>query len=376
MGYGDPGTAAFSYSTIGSSGSSGQLPSYAGNRNSPYRSNYVYGSKAALQQLRVAMAKLLYTPSSLKSILCVGDSQTAGVNGGPGVTDWPISLRKLLSVNGFQIGGTGWVIIGNNATPDPRWTFTGGSWTGVGNKGQWLTAPANGATATFTSDLPGTVAEVCVSDSAGTWTVTIDGVAQTGITTGGTSTWKVVTYSGLSNAPHTIVLTATAFANASVAAARVRGTGGVQITNNGVSGAWATDWVASSNGAVWYNLFKTTASYEPSPALTIVMVGGNDALNAQTTAQMKTSLQAVVQAYQAVSPVVMAWYTPSTIATTYTSVAYDVADATNTVLIDNTDSLTDLATMVGFGLNSGDNIHPNATGYQYVARTMYNALTS
>jgi lysophospholipase L1-like esterase len=366
------------------------LPAYAGFRGRPYDAvRSVYGGDASTRlPIRAALGKAL-AGTALVPIMCMGDSETAGWKASPGVNDPVIQLRKQLAAAGYPVTG-GWVFPNNGTSSalDPRWIFAGGAWQGGnGTTNNYVWVNATGATATFTSDLPGTVAEFVVfSTSSLTINYSIDGGASTPfVVTAGAA--RKVQVTGLANTTHTIVITTTSTTTVWVGAARVRQTTGLSISNAGIFGSYASDWLPTASTSAYFNPYNLTLGLE-TPAFAIVSLGANEAIHAgKTVSGLAASLTTIVSSVQALCPVIMKSYLPSddsvvaaanpgTIWTDWIKAMYDVADARGAMLIDHTEAMGSNAQCVSLGLGDADKIHPTAAGYALIARRDYLAISA
>jgi lysophospholipase L1-like esterase len=357
------------------------LPSYAGARSRSYDpSRHVYGGDIVTRRpIRAALGKAL-AGTALVPILCMGDSETAGWKATPGTNDPVMQLRKLFSAAGFPVTG-GWVFPNNGTATalDPRWAFVG-PWQG-GNQtvNNYVWVASTGATATFTPDLAGTVMEFVVfSTSTVTINYSIDGGASTPFVVNAGAARKVQV-TGLSSALHTLVITTTSATTVWVGAARLRQTTGLTISNAGIFGSYASDWLPTALTSAYFNPYNLTLGLE-TPALVLLGLGANEAIHSgHTVSGMTSTLTTIVTGVKAICPVVMKTYMPSddtvvaaanpgTVWTDWVKGMYDTADATSVMLIDHTDAMGTNAVCNTLGLADADKIHPTAAGYSVVAR--------
>ncbi len=336
--------------------------------------------------LRAALGHALAN-SALVPILCVGDSETAGWKGTPGKDDPVTILRNLLRGQGFPVTG-GWIFPSNGtSTSDTRLTFSG-TWQGkTSTTSNFVYTTAQNAYVQFSPDLVGTTAEFTVFCTTNqNISYSIDGgtdVVQA-ITSGAL---RKITVTGLTSGLHTIrVIKTAATGTLWVGPARVRNTTGVTISNAGIFGAFAGDWLPTASSGVYYNPYNLSLGLE-TPKIVIVGLGANEALNAGAPSLVFTRLKAIVDAYKALGCVViLKTYMPpeNSIVTAanpgfvwsdYVKAIYDVAIATGSILIDHTDLGTPTETKA-LGLMHTDNIHPVGPGYATIAMQDYRAMTN
>lgn len=371
-------------------------PAYAAPRTRPYdqQRNVYRASAAEHRKIRAVLGHAL-AGTTLVPIMCMGDSITAGFKGVPGISDPVTIMRNLFKAAGYPVTG-GWVFPanGNTSSVDARWTLTTSQWAGAGtaNNGYRWSGTTN-ATALFTSDLPGTVAEfICFSTTSAPIAYSIDGGAEVAYTiTPGTLNKVQVT--GLANTTHTIQIRRSGSSSVWIGPARVRATTGLSISNAGIYASWAADWNPQRDAAttppggaggpgVYYNPFNLATGIE-TPKLIMVGLGANEALNGGTRDNMTASLTTVVQAAKAIAPTVMKVNSPlgdsvvgaGNVWTDWVKRMYDVADTTGTMLIDHTDAMGTNVEGVANGLLS-DAYHPVAAGYAAIGRRDKAALES
>lgn len=227
----------------------------------------------------------------------IGDSTTVGAVSATGPTwdrlrSWPIQMRDHF---GVPIGGTGIVRANEAGVVDDRWGFTG-TWN---NNVHNTHTTVNGATATFTTNLPGNRVTVMYYDSndSSTWKVTIDGVDQTTVTNNAGLGWKKVTYSVLVGVGSTVVITKLSGGFTFVSGVSVwDSNGGLQVhaigqggstASGGTSTAWVYNTGGNAPGAVWA-LPKVTDSNPPD--VVFCGLGVNDIKNAVSPSTVMTAL--------------------------------------------------------------------------------------
>lgn len=349
----------------------------------------LYNAKTSnLAKTRAGVGRVI-SGTGFFRLLCIGDSTTEGVGSGgnPATVSYPAYLRTLLASRGLANGGTGWVIAHNNNVTDSRWTFTG-SFTGFSDPlTQFVMANTTSSTATFTSDVAGTVAEVATLGTSAAFTLTVDGATPANgsvtvsgggtysggtVTPGGAQAVVNVTITGLSSATHTIVATTTGTGNTYIVGGQVRSaTAGLLLSNAGVGTSQTADWLPS---AAFYKPGNTTLG-AVAPDLTLVSLGINDALlGPLTTASYQANLAAIVSSWQALGDVILkvpptpttAPYSGHTIDpavwAAYRQATYAVADSANVPLIDVGDRWGTWTNANTLGYMA-DGLHPYAPGY-------------
>lgn len=363
-------------------------PEYAGARTGAWDNSLtVYNGKDSIRrQVRAVLAQA-FGGTSLVPVLCVGDSETAGWRGTPGLDDPVTTVRNLFRKDTYPVTN-GWLFPNNgNTTTDTRISFTG-AWSGrTTTVSNYVWTATQGNTITFAPDLPGTIAEFVVFTTATQdITYSIDGGAETtyNVVQGAL---RKVQITGLTAGTHTIRITkAAATGTMWIGAARVRNATGLSISNAGVFGAFANDWLPSALSGVYYNPYNLTSGLE-APKLVIIGLGANEALNTGSPVTVAARLTTIVQAYQSQGAVVvLKTYMPTTdtivstanpgyVWTDYVKAFYDVTDATGTMLIDHT-GFGDPTVTRAQGLMYTDNIHPLGAGYIAIGRRDYNALSN
>jgi lysophospholipase L1-like esterase len=350
------------------------LPAYVGIRSKRFNADHsVYNQKGSNTRVLRGKMGAVQAGTGACRIAMLGDSLTSGQSGVAGVSDWPLQLRKLMPGRGCPVGGTGFVYAYNHiaSAVDPRWVYSG--WALSGQASNFISVDTAGVTATFTSDVAGTVVEILTFGTSRAFTVSIDSVGQSAWTPSGASATQLISYSGLANTTHVVQITSITGASNFLVAVNVRGATGVTVSNVGSGGAQASQ-VASQ----FYTTYQTMVA--GTPDVIILNFGMNEALNGVPVATFKTAFQARITSALATGADVLLWApdSPSTTGNpggypavssatfqTYLSAIYDLADTNDLVLVDVTDR---------FGLYSGtsgnyaDAIHLTAQGYGDIAR--------
>jgi lysophospholipase L1-like esterase len=316
------------------------------------------------------------------NMLCKGDSLTAChlALPSPDKVGWPAQTASLLRTSGVPSGGTGWAFPynGSGVTPDSRWTLAGG-FVAFGATTQFVYASASGATATFVSDQPGTIVDVAYLDSGGPFTVKVDGTTVGTITPGTTNTVQVHSYTGQTNATHTVTITTTSATATYCLAVRVRATtSGLMVSNAGLGGNQAGQWLPTD--PTFYNpgpmLASLAAASQPWD-LVFLQFMLNDMGNGVTPAVFQANMTAIAAADLANGADVVLGIEPFPVTSTFTAAqmqpyrqaVYNIADSLGIPLVDFGDVIGPYNTALANGLR-GDTLHLNGGGYSLEARVV------
>jgi lysophospholipase L1-like esterase len=368
-----------------------RLPSYAGARTGPWdpsRSIYNLTPANALK-LRSAVAKC---GSQRVKIALIGHSELAGSqSGGIGKYDVGVWLRKALAARGYPVG-TGVVYAYNNTGlgPDTRYSSVSANWTPMGlgaGSGAFYQCSTASSALTFTSDVAGTVVDVVTFGNSAAFTVNIDAAGAAAITPSGSSALQIVSYTGLANTTHAVVITSVGSTQNYLVGINVRSaTGGIEINNSGIGSTLAADWLPTKNASAFYNAYNT-AIVGLTPTLVVVQLDANEALTGVSAATYKTNMTTLLTALQTASIPFLLVASPSMVpggngfsAVTSTawngilSAEYDVADTFGVPLVDLTDRYISQATASAAGI-MGDQVHPNGAGYEMNAAAVAHCLS-
>ena len=347
---------------------------YAFARAYDQRLNVYNWKPSNTRHLRAALGRAKSGAGAAK-IGFAGDSTTAGYQATASTQSVPIVVRDLLSASGYPIMGTGPVVGNPGGGPggflDSRWSFTGSWTTQAGNNNFLYQTTASGATATFTSDKPGTVVELRYMNNGGAFTYAIDGGAATTVTPTGAGTLASVTVTGLANTTHTLTITTTSTSPFYLVWADVRGaTSGVLIANFGVCSSTTGDWV---NGNFY---FPGNMMADWAPDVTFLNLGINDVGGSVATSTIKANLQTLITQFKASGDVIMVTSNPhqSLNFTALNQAKYQLAISNDIPLIDLYDRFTSYAVSNPLGLYA-DAAHPNGTGYADLGRCVFQAIS-
>jgi lysophospholipase L1-like esterase len=333
--------------------------------------------------IKAALASAL-NGDTLETIMFAGDSKTAGfgtnagasINGAKSMPGW---FRQLMAARGYSVAGTGLVFCNQNpgsGTGDTRWTFTG-TWTSTGVNVNFASSIVTGSTATFTSDVAGTVVEIWSLSNSGPFTYAIDGGSAVSVTPSGSNTTHLTTVSGLANTTHTVVITTTSTTNTYVLACNVRKTTGLQVTNNAICGSTSSNWTTGT----WYNS-NNIAKLAPASAF-FISLGTNDARTGVTVASYYASMSTLVSGQIALGRqggIIVPSPTSTvdisaTLWNQYVSAMYDLADAYDLPLVDLTDVYGTYAAANAKGLFF-DSLHEKEKGYGVNAAAVIGAFVA
>lgn len=269
--------------------------------------SFYYNNSDTLHGWRAAVDRF-YAGISDLHLACVGDSVLGGYNGTSYFYEDSVirTLGKQIakSVGASFCNGIQMAAADTTASPGKVYdNVTRGTF--VANT-QYLGSTGSGQTCSFVTLDPATTIDIFYYDGIGSGTlgVTIDGVAQTGITIGSTNTVKKATYPGLANTVHTVAFTSTA-ANQLLLAWWWRNPSVKQVYSHGLSiggscantspagpGA-AANWSSLSSSAPFgagfiMNAILTAAGVTPDASA--VSLGGNDITQGTSPTTIDTGL--------------------------------------------------------------------------------------
>lgn len=343
-----------------------------------YNMHFGYNIQNGLANYRTALAN---ASTTLVPIHCVGDSVTHGeyTSNEPNKS-WAGRLRTLLQTR-YGDAGEGFINANEGslaAGAVKRWTY-GAGWAVTRTAGFGLSVVSSNAnTSATTVTFTGTEVDLLyVKNSGGTANVLIDGVSVGTIDCSGASNYaNKVTYTGLTNASHTMTITPATTSNVFVQGIVARkANSGIQINRMAVSGTMASDWNTANTKAAW-GLY--------SPKLAIIAFGFNESLSSVSVATFKTNVAALIQQFksQGSDVLLLAYHKPADGWTMkwadYISALYSLADTYNVGLVDvyqawgqNYDFHQALGFMAGtsndYTGNSGTNMcHPSDKGHKAI----------
>jgi lysophospholipase L1-like esterase len=313
----------------------------------------------------------------------VGDSLTAGcLNVYTGKFDrlhaWPMIYRDTLAQLGIPANGTGIVRIIDYNYADARMSWTG-PWT---NNTTDACVTSSGATATFTTDKPGTAAGLLYARSVGSggFTVSVNG-ARSGpgfrAVPGGGTGWARVDLTGVDGLDPGSTVTVT---TASAALVVLGGfevytpNGGLTLHNIAQSGSgatlaakkgWSTITDLNQNLAMWSGAYGSVFLQVPSTVH--LALGGNDLLNGASEAAIMAALAVIRNAFANSDCILYLEPRPASATTTrwstYCAAMYGLADTLDVPLFDIEDRLGGYSVELTTSMVGDTFGHLSAAGY-------------
>ncbi|MBC2582624.1 SGNH/GDSL hydrolase family protein [Clostridium sp. DJ247] len=371
-------------------------PLKASEEQSPYK-NYGYNIDVGLSKYKNALKN---TSTQKVKIYCIGESNTRGEYSSDEVNNSWVGVMKSSLQNQYGNAGEGFISIYEGALPSGtkrRWTLGNGwsvsgasrdSISNVGGFGGCFGTSAKNtsfATLTFTgTDLDLLYAK---ATDGGTATVTIDGteVGTISCLDEAVSFSHKVSYSGLSNTTHTLVITPDTTSSIFIEGA---------IASSNTTGIEVDKIAISSKTASYFNTTSTKKSWDalPEPDLVLLSFGINEAGRGVSVEDYKASMISLVTYWQGRGSNVClvpnqkpadSWTTnwPA-----YVTSMYEIADTYNTGIIDiykaylKDYTVAQKMGLFGMAINdysggSGTNTaHPSDKGYKYIGDVIYNNL--
>jgi hypothetical protein len=366
-------------------------------KQSPYK-NYGYNIDVGLSKYK----NLLKNASNQKvKIYCIGESLTRGEYSSDEVKNSWVGVMKSSMQNKYGNAGEGFISIYEGALPSgtkPRWTL-GNGWS-VSGASKYLISNVGGfggcfgtsakntsfSTLTFTgTDLDLLYAE---ATDGGTATVTIDGTDVGTINCLGEalSFSHKVSYSGLSNTTHTLVITPNTTSSIFIEGA---------IASSNTTGIEVDKIAISSKRASYFNTTFTKKNWDalPAPNLVLLSFGLNEAGHDNVSVEdYKASMIGLVTYWQGRGSNVClvpnqkpadSWTTNWS---AYVAAMYEIADTYKTGIIDiykayfKDYTVAQKLGLFGMAINdysggSGTNTaHPGDKGYKYIGEVIYDNL--
>lgn len=298
-------------------------------------------------------------------------------------TAYPRTTRSLLATAvGTVVQGTGLVRPANVATADPMWAR--GSWS---DKTHYLESSTATHVATFTPNMASTAIRVVTTGTGGV-IVTIDNVV-VGTIAGGANDLAVQgqTFSGLSNAVHVVKLSPAVGGVTS----RILGVdaftpgNGIKVHNVAQGGSRAALGAsASPQQNVWgdtgaaaptnmTNLYRQVACFERRVDAVVMMLGGNDAFQLISAANIKSAMDTVGQAFDHADTDIILFTDTHNVP--QITAMYELAITRNWALIDFFWLSRNLRSIFGLDYNGDTYGHPKSPeGAAWIARLLKNGL--
>ncbi|VXC09256.1 SGNH/GDSL hydrolase family protein [Aeromicrobium sp. 9AM] len=294
-------------------------------------------------------------------VALAGHSLMAGYTSSVGTYDPGSVLRKMLSQSLGVKAGSGLIPTFNGDavgfTDDSRYSKSGTFiWLGsAGNLVPWAYGSTPNCSVTLTSNTPGTVVDMLVSDGFGNLTYTIDGSPGT-ITVGGTSAYKLVTVTGLADTNHTVTVTSAAGSEILVGV-NVRYPSDLEVHDFGIVGTSAADWIGGYNYATSLGTIVGMA-----PSCVAIMLGHAEIQAGTSRATYTANMQSMISTLTAAgSDIILIGTIPLDTYSDaqwlpYREALYDLADTNNCLLVDPYPYFGTYAGGVALGLFNGVDI--------------------
>jgi hypothetical protein len=377
--------------------STGNAPSYAGQRANPfYRQHNVYNFKQSnTRKTRLSLAKAM--TGGFAEWAWIGTSVSAGSSTGVGAYSVQKSIdryvKEELARHGVPLS-TGMVRELNNDGPiwDLRWAYTG-AWTSSNVVARYTTA--NGATATFTTDVAGDRTTIYYYDfnDGGTFTYSIAGGAPVTVTQNTGAGRKKITVNGAIAAGQTVVFTKVSGGFMEIFGVNVwSSTGCLMLHNIAQSGsnvtgtdlhtAWALN--SANTNALW-EAFKPSNLATVNAFLDTLFIehGINDMLlGTYNEAATITGIQTILGHYPAAEPILILapQVNPATIPAatqdSFSKALYDLADTLDCPLVDIRSREGDYATATANGVTLDGFVHQVSAANADVGRSLGQLLAS
>lgn len=363
---------------------------------SPYK-KYGYNIDKGLSKYKNSLKS---TNTQKVKIYCIGESNTRGEYSSDEVNKSWVGVMKSSMQNKYGSAGEGFISIYEGALPPgtkPRWTLgkgwsvSGASNVVVSNVGGFggcfgiSNKNISPATLVFTgTDLDLLYAK---ASGGGTAEVTIDGTKVGTINCSGkeTSFSNRVSYSGLSNTTHTLVITPNTTSNVLIEGA---------FASSNVKGIEVDKIAISSKRASYFNAALAKESWDtlPAPDLVLLSFGLNEAANKVPVEDYKANMIGLVTYWKGRGSSVCIVTNPkpaeswTTNWLSYVKSLYEIADNYNTGIIDIYKAFFEDYTtaqkqgLFGMAVNdysggSGTNTgHPSDKGYKYTGEVVYDNL--
>lgn len=325
-------------------------------------------------------------------ILCVGDSTTAGVNGGSTAglfaESYPVELAAKFNASGYDAqidsflghnvgGGTGAI-----ATYDPRRSF-GAGWT-LASTTAGGQAFRNNSDATVLSFEPG-----ASFDQIDVWTLRNSGLGSLDVGIDGGAAVATINQAGTAAMIRTTIdvtpgLHSVDFTRVSgdtyVIGVETRDTSApkIEVLNAGWSSSRASQWVVATQP---WNPINAIATLEPD--LTVINLGLNDINPTYDEATFRTNMQALITKAKTVGDVILMVPNPASTASRTIEGQDMIRRVVHGLAATNSLRVVDIrarwggsyetAVADGF-MDEGETLHPNAAGYADMAQAVYETL--
>lgn len=330
--------------------------------------------------------------SQIAEISVIGDSTTTGAISTVGPTydrlnAWPMHMGLELARHGLPKAGTGMVRLNDAGDTDARWVKSTGGTAWNNARKTYSYASANGATATFTTDVAGDRATVGYFDdnTGATFTVSVAGGSDQTVTMNGGIGWKKVTFNGAISVGQTVLITKTSGAFIYIRGAGVWSSTGGLIVNNlsqGGSKAFGTG-VSDTDNEYWqdasdtHTLGQVYAAPTMSltvPDLVIIEVGANDVDLDVSPANIVTALTDVRERYVDSDFILVGSWQKAAVSDAdheaYVAALYGLADTLDVPLVDHRARLGTWDQIVAAGLNGDSSAHLKVEAFADLGRNI------
>lgn len=363
---------------------------------SPYK-NYGYNIDVGLSKYKNTLKN---TSIQKVKIYCIGESNTRGEYSSDEVNNSWVGVMKSSLQNQYGNAGEGFISIYEGALPSGtkgRWTLgkgwsvSGASREATSNVGGFggCFGTSNKNTSSATLTFTGTDLDLLYAKAkdGGIATVTIDGteVGTISCLDEALSFSNKVSYSGMSNTTHTLVITPNTTSSIFIEGAIVSSnTTGIEVDKIAISSKTASYFNTTLTKKIWDAL--------PEPDLVLLSFGLNEAGRGVSVEDYKTSMISLVTYWQGRGSNIClvpnqkpadSWTTNWS---SYVTSIYEIADTYNTGIIDiykayfKDYTVAQKSGLFGMAINdysggSGTNTaHPSDKGYKYIGEVIYSNL--
>lgn len=307
---------------------------------------------------------------------------------------WPDVVRRLLIAAGVPDGGTGWQKPASQITTlDTRyWTGSTGTWTGRTGQivTQWATTTSAGNTLTF--ELPnggGVAVDILTRNNDKPLSYTIYNSSAVSISTGTitgdtTSTLKVTTISGLTDAQKLVLTTSGSVGTTwKVGPCQIRRASGLLVSNFGTSNTAAMagtpyfGWSNPTTGATYDYIGSEMLACVPDADLVGGTLGGNDILAGSSVSTLITDLTTIYNRWPDASKLHVTNWPGGVNQSAYIAAYMAMMDTLGGAVLDNfyRDGNYTLAASRNLYKNSAT-IHVDEAAHEGCGRAIVDAITS
>lgn len=368
-------------------------PSKAKKEELPYK-EYGYNIDAGLSKYKNALKNI---SNQKVKIYCIGESNTRGEYSSDEVNKSWVGVMKSLLQNEYGNAGEGFISIYEGALPSGTkgrwrlgqgWSVSGAARESISNVGGFggCFGISNKNTSSATLIFTGTKVDLLYAKAkdGGTASVTIDGkeVGTINCLDESLSFSNMVSYSGLSNAAHTLVITPNTTSNIFIEGA---------IASSSTTGIEVDKIAISSKVASYFNTTLTKKVWDvlKEPDLVLISFGINESGRGVSVEEYKTNMIGLVTYWQGRGSNVclVVNQKPADSWTknwpAYVTAMYEIADSYNTGIIDiykaffkdyTASQKAGFFGMVPNDYSGGSGVntaHPSDKGYKYIGEVIY-----